>query len=363
MAEPSITYDVGKFHRKLLEVRSCFAELRYIDTAMAYLEDEKARWWHSAPIGPGTFNIEIQFGTTFPFRKIYQVPAGYFRIPWHDSEREEVESRLRALAGEANAWAATEIDAVATRVRPFTWPIGSLYEIGCVEPVLAVHDTLADEVSADFGKLGHSLGSWEGDAADNFATSFYHPFEHTLRNQKQLLTALAGGVAAAQAIAESTQRSLMNVVHYTWEAVREQLQLCQSRAELARQESTRSILVIAGGTATVFGAIVSGGSLWAAGAGAVAGGAGIASTAIPDGGWAALDLYGATATDLLTSMSDAIGQVVHNDSVQHEALRKEVQHALERVRTLRSGGSNDGRLIPIRPNLVSGVDGDDFYLP
>jgi len=159
----------------------------------------------------------------------------------------------------------------------------------------------------------------------------------------------------------------MNVVHYTGEALREQLELAQSMAELARQESLRNILIIAGGAATVFGGIIGGatatvGGLWVASSGVVAGGVSIAATTIPDGGWAALNLQGSTAADLLDSVSDAIGQIVENDSDQHAALREVTQEALDRVDSLRSG-DEDGRLIPVEPNIASGVDGNDFYLP
>jgi hypothetical protein len=47
MTEPTITYDPNEFQQKLSEVRGYLAELRYIDTAMAYMEEEKASWWHS----------------------------------------------------------------------------------------------------------------------------------------------------------------------------------------------------------------------------------------------------------------------------------------------------------------------------
>jgi hypothetical protein len=42
----------------------------------------------------------------------------------------------------------------------------------------------------------------------------------------------------------------------------------------------------------------------------------------------------------------------------------EIDEAVDRADDLRDRGDDDyGRLIPIRPNIVDGVDGDDFYLP
>ncbi|MFV2018198.1 hypothetical protein [Micromonospora sp. LOL_023] len=367
MAEPSITYDRHELRRKLAEIQGYFAELRYIDTGLAYLEGKKSSWWHNTPVGPGIAYVQARFGTTFPFEKTYTVPIDYLNLPWQNPRQEEIDEvtgHLQTLAKEATTWAATEIEALTSRIQPFTWPVGSTYESQCIEPVLGARMTLHDEISHDFGKLRHSIGNWEGDAAETFASKFYHPFEQTLRSQMQLLLALAGGIAAAKAIAESTQHSLMNVVHYTGEALREQLQLSQSRAELARQEALKNVMVIAGSTASVFGGILAGGGLWAMTMPTVAAGIGVAATAIPDGGWAALNLRGSTAADLLSSMSDAVSSVIRNDHAQHRNLSDDVEAALTRVNRIRDGSDgDDSRLIPMRPGIVSGVDGNDFRLP
>ncbi|WP_326553414.1 hypothetical protein [Micromonospora sp. NBC_01813] len=367
MAEPSITYDRNELYRKLSEVQGYFAELRYIDTGLAYLEGKKSSWWQNTPVGPGVAYVQARFGTTFPFEKTYTVPVDYINLPWQDPRQEEIDEvtgHLQTLAKEANTWAATEIEAITSRIQPFTWPVGSMYESQCVEPVLGAHMTLYDEIRNDFGKLRHSLGNWSGEAAETFASGFYHPFEHTLRSQMQLLLALAGGIAAAKAIAESTQHSLMNVVHYTGEALRDQLQLSQAKAELARQEAVKNVMVIGGAALSVFGGILAGSGLWAMTMPTVAAGVGVAATTIPDGGWAALNLRGSTATDLLSSMSDAVGRVIRNDSAQHRNLSEDVEAALTRVNRIRDGSDgDDGRLIPMRPDIVSGVDGNDFRLP
>jgi hypothetical protein len=85
---------------------------------------------------------------------------------------------------------------------------------------------------------------------------------------------------------------------------------------------------------------------------------------IPDGGSTEFNIEGSTAGALRDSMSDAISQIKINDGEQHDALLEEVDAALQRVNTLRGGADgDDGRLIPIRPDIVDGVDGDVFYLP
>jgi len=181
MAEQSIPYDMRELYRKLAEIQGYFAELRYIDTALPYLEQEKSSWWHNAPLGPGVDYVEAQFGTTFPFKKTYTVPMDFIRLPWQEGKKTEVLAHLQTLATEANTWAATEVEAITSRIKPYTWPVGSSYESRCIKPVQDAHRDLHDEISADFGKLRQSIGRWEGSAADSFAENFYHPFEHTLR--------------------------------------------------------------------------------------------------------------------------------------------------------------------------------------
>lgn len=222
--------------------------------------------------------------------------------------------------------------------------------------------------------LEHTLSEWKGDAADNFASYFYYPFEDTVRSQKQMLTALMGGVASAKAIAESTQHSIMNVVNATKNALCEQLKLAQAMAEataeLERQQSLRQTLIIAGGVATVFAAIFTAGAavgvagLWAARFGIIAGATQIASAAIPDEGSTAFDIEGSTAVQLRDSLSDAISKIKTNDGDQHDSLLDEVDAALQRLEELRETEDGEwGRLVPIQPDIVNGVDGDSFYLP
>jgi hypothetical protein len=368
MPEDSQPYDRPLLYKNLSEVQGYLAELRYIDIAVAYMEEEQASWWRQVPLTDLSSDLEVEYGKTHPFKKFYQVP-NEFRFPWQDSRREQVQNQLEVIAEEASSWAATEVETIVGWIEPFTWPVGSLYESECIGPVVAAQRTLDLDVSTDFGKLDYSIRNWHGAAAENFVTNFYTPFgEDILDSQQQLLLSLAGGIEVAKAIAESTQHSIMNVVHYTRAALLEQLQLAAAEAELARQESLRNTMIIGGAGATLLaGLIVPGGGLWGVSLATVAGGASIASTAIPDGAWVPLSLQGATAVDLAKAMSDAIVEIEKNDGKQHHELMLEVNDVLGRVepRSLppTSGYTDDVRLVPMQPAIVDGVDGSDFYLP
>lgn len=356
-------YHRGELYRNLSDVRGYLAELRYIDRALDYLSQEEARWWQGWELLGGIAYVDVELGQTVPFTKMYRVPEKFPRFFWQRSKATEINSHLEVIAEEATAWAATAIESITSWIEPFTAPLASTYEYRTIMPLETIHDMLEDKVSTDFGRLSHSLGNWEGEAADNFATYFYYPFEDTLRSQRQLIAALAGGMLTAKAIVESTQHSLMNVVHHLREELLEQLELRARHAERSRQESLRDALIIGGGTATILGAVASGG-LWTVAMGTVAGGTTIASTTIPDGASDPYQLRGGTAEELLDALSDAVNQIGLNDDHQHLQLADAVWDVLERVEHLRGGSdAGDGRLIPIRPDIVGGVDGDDFYLP
>lgn len=366
------TYDGYKLYETLGELQGLFAELRYIDTAMQYLDGVGTGWLADVAGGlvTGIDYVQAEFGTTFPFTKIYRIRNDWVDTPFDDTKTERIRDRLTELGNEANDRAATEIANFKELIEPFTWPQSSSYE-SIVQPVEDMHILLEDRVKKDFGLLQHTLGGWKGDAADNFATEFYFPFERTLRSQMKLLTALMGGIASAKAIAESSQHSIMNVVYAHKDAVMEQLQLAQAKAELERQASVMKTLIIAGGAATVFAGIFTGvaaagsaAGLWAAGFTVVAGSSGLATAGIPSGGSDTFEVNGSTAAELSDSLVKALDDIKTNDGRQHDNLQEEVNAVLQRVDTLRGGpAGEDGGLVPIQPDIVHGVDADDFYLP
>ncbi|MGH3681878.1 MAG: hypothetical protein ACRDT2_16715 [Natronosporangium sp.] len=358
-----ITYDREAFYEALGQVRGLLAELRYIDRALAYLREQRITLGEEFWAGHVSFQIEL--GRTAPFTRWCSVPdpvpLPWEGLPWHTNAKEtEVRAQLAELAGEAETWAAAEISSLTERIAPLTEPIADRYESRLIRPLETVHDTLSYEVSSDVGKLAHSLGGWEGAAADSFASHFYHPFGDILRRQRELLTALAAGLAAAKAIVESTQHSLMDVVHQVRDLLHAQL---QQRAEDAGpgREAARTAVIISAG-AGVLAAVASGGGLWTVGLTAFAGATSVAATGVPDEAATDHQLAGSTAEELLAALTNAVVLVDTNESDQHDELAEAIRAVLERVASLRGDGSDD-RLIPIRPDLVDGVDASNFYLP
>lgn len=370
-------FNVTLFYDTLAEAQGYLVELRYIDTAMEYLEREQASWWQRiGVIAPGADPLSVDFGQTFPFTKYYDVPSDWFHLPFADTTLDKVKDRLTELSHQANTWATAAMDEMRQRVDPYVWSCGPIIDSDCVQPISDMFEVLERRVSEDFGLLKHTIDSWRGDAADNFASNFYYPFEHTLRSQKQMLTALMGAIVLAKAIAESTQHSLMNVANAAKAALREQLQRAAATAEAERQESVMQALIIAGGLAGVVsggfaaaGAVAgggagAGGALWSAAFSGVAGATQIASAAIPSGAAEEYLMKGSTAEQLNIALGKAIDKVKRIDTRQHDELLQMVDSALQRVEDLRTGPEDsDGQLIPRRPDIVDGVNADTFYLP
>lgn len=384
MAEAT-PYDKFQLHALFEEVQGYLAELRYIDTATSYLASEAA---NLASVGdqlltplPGRKQpFSVEFGRTHPFTRWYTagdwvdtplslVPDGTGPLSSLDTTKvDRIETRLTELAAEADEWSAAQIDAIRKRVDPLTWPEGSLYLRECVVPLREALTTLEDEIIHNLGSLGHTITNWYGEAAENLYYAFYARFEETVRNQQRMLAHLIGGVDAAKVIAEFTQQSVMNVVHATKLAVLDQLELAKATRDAARRQSVQPALIVGGGIASVFDGILAVDVADAAGAqaglpgGTPAGDASVAAPEIPPEAAEDYVIVGATAEALCASLSDAVETIVENDRSQHDRLRYEIDAALARLEISRDRDDGDGtQLIPTRPDLVDGVDGETFY--
>lgn len=358
---PSVTYEIGELYRILDELEGMFAELKYIDDALDYLSEKEAEWWQGHGIfDPSAIHVEREFGTTAPFTRGYRIPDKWF--VWQDSPTEAIDAHLAELSRKAQTTAADDIASIRERIKPFIVTMDG-YTENVIAPLENVHRMFTDELYDDFGKLQQTLGDWEGRAAESFADNFYNPFSGTLRSQMSILSALTGAATAAKAITEATQHSIMTVVCSIRDQAREQLQLRQHRADVANEESKRNALIIAGAGSTIVAAVITGG-LWSAALGTVAGASSIASTAVPSDASKKYLLAGNSFEELRDALSDALRVIDDHDDRQHEELQDRVEDVLERVEDLRNGTiDEDGRLIPISPELVDGVDGSDFYLP
>lgn len=369
------TYDREALYEKLGEVQGYLAELRYIDNALRYIEEQDEAMVTDSLVIASAANagsdsgatidmLDVEFGPTFPFTKRYYVVYNAFGSLF-SSPTETIRERLEELNGEAAGWAANEVSAVASMMEPFTSVPVAMFDTYVIEPLTGVLHDLQDRVATDFGRLDYSMRDWKGDAAENFASHFYTPFGDTLPSQQRLVSSLIRGVVTTKLIIESTQRSLLSVVTEVREALLEQLELRQFHAQLVREETRRNAWIItSSGVAIVTGLF--GSSLWAAALSTAGGAAGIASTTVPDGTHITFEMLGATAEELFTALFDGVRAIDDGYSYQQDELGKETRTALDRVAFLMAGPDRqegEGRLVPNRPTILDGVDAETFYLP
>jgi hypothetical protein len=370
-------------YQNLSDVVDYLAELKYIDDALSYLEGrDDPRAWVDPPLYHLFFlEYDIAVGDTFPFTRTIRMLDPRFggetepvtmSGPVAGDQYEGIVNDLTEIKVWAAKWGRDNLDSLTEMIAEITHPVSGIYEQSVIEPLRTAHTTLQDGVRTDVGKLGYTIEHWRGDAASNFRTNFYDTWGDMRTSQERVFEALVGGLSTVKAIEESSQHSLMNAIHYLRELLREQLELRQRQGnadargrEINPLAIAKAITILAGGGASVVGAAV-GSKLWAIGMETAVAGLSFAESTIPDGVAAPFTLQGKAADDLLGTLLTAIDGIKRNAGVQYDSLDEQLGIVLDRVELLRDGpdpdgeDGDDGRLFPIRPQLVGGVDSDIF---
>lgn len=367
MVDGSISFDYYQMHKYLNEMGSYLAELHYIDQVFAYMDDTASTWWETAVDGAmsaGTsagHSITLDFGGPAPFSRTWRVPQTVLlRLPWQDSTEDEVMKTINKIKADAATWASSNMDSVRSMIKPMAHPTSSAYLNDLIQPVHEAKARLEDNVTHDFGKLRHSLGNWAGDAADDFAASFYHPFEYTLSSHQRMLAALATGLEGAHTVVVLTQQSLMNVLHHTRDALLEQLRRRAQQTEAKQEESIKNALVIVSAVIPLF----KNQDIWDSRIDLAGVGVSAAANATSPEAMDSHALTGGTAEELLLALSNAVKVVEDNADRQYRNIDEKVRSVLARMDRIRNAPSDaDGRLVPPQPRLVDGTDGGSFYMP
>ncbi|MEQ4301066.1 hypothetical protein ABNF97_06690 [Plantactinospora sp. B6F1] len=367
MVDASIPFDYRQMHQYLNEIGTYLAELHYIDQVFAYMDGIESSsleiFLEIAALGsaPGSW-VKVEFAGTVSFSRMWSVPPPFPpRLIWQDSIDEEIQKQVEEYKAKASGWASDNIESIRSMVKPLAHPTGSVYLNDIIQPVRDALARLEDFVPHDFGKLRHTLGNWSGDAAEDFATNFYNPFEQTLASHHRMLASLVAGLEAAHATVDLTQQSLMNVLHATREALLEQLHRRPQQAAAKQQEqSTKHAMIIV----SAFVPMAKGRDLWANSLDmASAGASALAGAAAPN----PMDqhaLTGGTAEELLHALTDAITLIDQNSNEQYQDLHVLVSDALSRMEFIRdTPDGKDGRLVPRQPRLLGDTDSSSFHLP
>ncbi|GAB3969092.1 hypothetical protein GCM10027615_22390 [Plantactinospora veratri] len=354
-------------HQYLNEIGTYLAELHYIDQVFAYMEDKESSsfdvFLEVAALGTSQGSwIKVDFTGTVSFSRTWRVPEPFPpRLIWQDSLEEEIQQQVKDYKAKASGWASDNMDSIRAMVKPLAHPTGSVYFNDIIQPVRDALARLEDFVPHDFGKLRYSLGHWSGEAAEDFATNFYDPFERTLASHHRMLASLVAGLEAAHTTVELSQQSLMNVLHATREALLEQLHRRPAQAAAQQQEqSTKHAMVIV----SAFVPMAKGRDLWANSLDmASAGSSALTSGAAPN----PMDrhaLTGGTAEELVQALAEVIKVINDNSEEQYEELNGQVKGVLARMESIRdTADGEDGRLVPRQPRLLDGTNSRDFHLP
>ncbi|MEE6260629.1 hypothetical protein [Plantactinospora sonchi] len=366
MVDASNSFDYREMHQYLNEIETYLAELHYIDQVFAYMDGvESSSWEVAAEIASAGFAsgswFTVDFAGTVSFSRTWRVPPPFPpRLIWQDSVEEELRKQMEEYQANASGWASDNMASIRSAIKPMAHPVQSVYLNDLIQPVRDALARLEDSVDDDFGDLRHSLGNWSGDAAEDLATNFYNPFEHTLASHHRMLAALVTGLEGAYAIVGLTQQSLMNVLKATRDALLAQLgRRAQQAAAQQQEHGNKHTLIIS----SMLIPMLKVQELWDKGLDLVSAG----TAAVVAASSEAMDehaLTGDTAEKLLHALTDAIALIERNSSRQYDSLDGEVKAVLARMDLIHDASDGrDGRLVPPQPRLLDGTESNNFYLP
>lgn len=366
MVDASNSFDYREMHQYLNEIETYLAELHYIDQVFTHMASVESTSWEiaaeiaSAGFASGSW-FTVDFAGTVSFRRTWSVPPPFPpRLIWQDSVEEELRKQMEEYKANASGWALDNMASIRSAIKPMAHPAQSVYLNELIQPVRDALARLEDSVDNDFGDLRHSLGNWSGDAAEEFATNFYNPFEHTLASHHRMLAALVTGLDGAHAIVGLTQQSLMNVLKATRDALLEQLgSRAQQAAAQQQEQGNKHILIIS----SMLIPMLKEQAIWDKGLDLLSAGTAAAVASSVE----SMDehaLSGDTAEELLHALTDTIALIERSSSKQYDSLDSEVKAVLARMDLIHDApDGRDGRLVPPQPRLLDGTDSNDFYLP
>jgi hypothetical protein len=351
-------YDHAKLDGMIGEVAGLLTELKYIDAVLAYISE---RHWPGPQVSAEqAYSEEIYLGIEFPFTRTLTVRVtGWDRWTfWSDEQAEEIARDLAALAEDARQWVMDEIAMLRYKIAPIVHTdTGLFYE---VDRGLVSVDHLVDGLASDIGALGVSIGEWTGDAARNFRGSFYLPFGDIRLHQRGLVKWLRDGLSTSKAIIDLAQLSLMQAVAGTKSALCEQLRLRSVDREEASAQEVRFLAFATG----LFSALTFEMPPVSASFAALSVTLDYAADELEKGSnTAPYEIKGRTAEDLITKLFEAVQQILDSVDQNYDELESRLRNLESEVADLRRVDPDRGHsyLIAARPDLVDGVEPDEFY--
>lgn len=201
-------WDSGGFWDAINESCQLAAELRYIDLAVAWLEDPARTVGDEETYG-GTTTVTVTLGWTYPVRISVRQPTVFATQGWLD----DMNSTLQGFIGEGASWAEAEFSGYGSKVKDAALPSSSAYEYLAERLNDQVADALTTQVPAELSTaLNLGIEGFWGSTAETFRTGYVERFGEARENQIWVGKASGVVAAAAAAIIKQAQHSLMNLV-------------------------------------------------------------------------------------------------------------------------------------------------------
>lgn len=349
MAQSTTPWDASGFWDAVNESCTLAAELRYIDLAVAYLDDPDRTVGHEEVYGP-IDTIQVPLGWTYPFNVGIQQPRALATQAWVDG----LNAKLQGFVDEGASWAQAEFAGYGSKVEDAALPSAA----ALTAMASSLNDDVADAITTTIPEelstaLNLGIESFWGATAETFRSEYVDRFGEARENQ--IWVAKCSGVIAAAAggIVKQAQHSLMNLMCTGRDALEEQLMARPGQHSGVAQVST--ILMLAANAAEVLGIFKL--------PDAVEEALGVTSTMI---GFAEQGVEFAeekkieprTAEDITTALYDQTTTVMSRYDTLWDSLKQ------ERVTVLADAIAAmpaDKPFFPPRPALADGATPGDFY--
>ncbi len=342
-------WDPSGFWDAVNESMKLAAELRYLDLAVDYLENDATYPSPNEVYGP-TDTINIRLGWTYPFNFSIRQPASLATQGWADG----VEAHLQGLVGTAATWAQGEFSSLRSRVDDVTQPIAATFVTAAQrlkdDVANALSTTVPEELSTS---LDLGIEQFWGTTAEAFQTGYVDRFGAARENQ--IFVAKACGVisAAAGGIVKQAQHSLMNAVCTTRDALRSQLLRRPSQHSGVAELST--ILMIASNVAELLGVFKLPESVERA--------LEVSSTMIEFAQQGVElgkteEFTAATAEQIVSGMSEKVTTLLERYDAHWDSLQSE---RVARLTGIIESMPTDKPFFPPRPDLADGATPGEFY--
>lgn len=342
-------WDAGGFWDAVNESCTLAGELRYIDLAVAYLEDPARTAGHEEVYGP-VDTITITLGWTYPVPFRIRQPRVFATQGWADGLTE----KLQGFVEEGAAWAQAEFSGYGAKVQDAALASSSAYEHLAQrlnDDVASVLTTTVPEELSTALNLG--IESFWGSTAETFRSGYVDRFGEARENQ--IWVAKAAGVisAAAAGIIKEAQNSLMNLMCTGRDSLQAQLRARPSQHSGVAELST--ILMLASNAAELLGLFKL--------PDAVEEALGVTSTMI---GFGQQGLEYSSKREFTATTAEEITTHLYTETTEvmsrYDSYWADLQS--ERVSVLSAAIADmpsDKPFFPPRPELADGAGQDDFY--